>query len=102
MLNYTKKKIIFIAVRGKDLSTHLGLNKAPSGWKNILWYIFVLPHTHLQYISIPSPLSKRNSNYYPLTIFCGVIWIALYCFIIVWFTYDLTKAFNKNEILSYF
>jgi len=66
----------------------------PSGWKNIIWYVFVLPHTHLQYVSIPSPLSKRNSNYYPLTIFFGVIWIALYCFIIVWFTYDLTKAFN--------
>lgn len=58
----------------------------------MLWYIFLMPLTHTQYITIPSPLSKRNDNYYPLTIFMSTIWIFVYAYIIVWFTYDVTIA----------
>ena len=61
----------------------------------ILKYLFQMPLTHTQYISIPSPLSKRNDNYYPLTLVQSVLWIFVYTFVIVWFTYDVTvMAFN--------
>jgi len=64
----------------------------PDTWKGIIWYILMMPLTHIQYITIPDPLSKRNDNYYPLTIFMSTLWIFLYAFIIVWFTYDISMA----------
>lgn len=68
----------------------------PSTPIGILWYIIKMPLTHTQYVSIPSPLSKRNSNYYPLTLFMSTIWIFFYAYIIVWFTYDVTTALNMH------
>jgi len=58
--------------------------------KSVLLYIFMIPLTHTQYITIPSPLSHRNDNYYPLTLAMSTLWIFAYAYIIVWFTYDLT------------
>lgn len=55
-------------------------------------YIIFMPLTWTQYFTIPSPLSLRNENYYPLTMVCSTIWIIAYTFIIVWFTYDVTEG----------
>ena len=63
----------------------------PKGLKNRLYYIFQIPLTHLQYITVPDPLSKRNANYYPVTIIMATLWIMFYCFVIVWFTYDINE-----------
>lgn len=63
----------------------------PTGTKAIMYYIFCIPLTHTQYITIPDPLSKRNSNYYPVTIIMATLWILAFCFIIVWFTYDINE-----------
>lgn len=54
----------------------------------------MMPLTHIQYITIPSPLSQRNKNYYPLTIVLSIIWIFLYSFIIVQFTLAVTVHLN--------
>lgn len=64
----------------------------PCSVKAILWYIFQMPLTHTQYITVPSPLSTYNPNYYPLTMIMSSVWIFLYAFVIVWFTYDMTFA----------
>lgn len=62
-----------------------------------------MPLTHLQYISIPSPLSKINDNYYPLTIFMSTCWVFALTYIITWFTYDVTKALGmKFSIIPMF
>jgi hypothetical protein len=67
------------------------------GFKGVATYIFQMPLTHTQFLTIPSPLSKRNDNYYPLTLVISVCWIMVYTFVIVWFTYDVTiMAFNKK------
>jgi hypothetical protein len=66
----------------------------PEGWKERTKYILLMPLTHLQYITVPSPLSKRNDNYYPLTLFVSTLWIFGYCTIIVWFTYDITAGLD--------
>lgn len=58
-----------------------------------------IPLTHLQYITIPDPLSKRNENFYPLSLLMSILWIFLYSFIIVWFTYDVSAAFNLKYSL---
>lgn len=60
------------------------------GFKAIFWYIVFMPLTHTQYITIPSPLSKKNDNFYPLTLVLSIIWIFAFAYIIVWFTYDVT------------
>ena len=65
---------------------------SPCTFKSVMWYIFVMPLTHTQWLSIPSPLSKINSNYYPLTLLLSSVWIFAYAFVIVWFTYDITDA----------
>jgi hypothetical protein len=62
----------------------------PISLKGVLLYLFMMPLTHTQFITIPSPLSKRNDNYYPLTLFMSTLWIFAYAYIIVWFTYDMT------------
>lgn len=67
--------------RGKDLTI-----------QNLLKYLALMPLTHTQYFTIPSPLSKRNDNYYPLTLFISIIWIWAYAYVIVWFTYDITTS----------
>lgn len=75
----------------------------PSTWKEVIWYILLIPLTHTQYITIPSPLSKRNDNYYPLTLFMSTLWIFAYSYVIVWFTYDVTTALKlKFSIIPMF
>lgn len=61
---------------------------------DIFVYIIQIPLTHLQYISIPDPLSKRNENFYPLSLIMSILWIFLYSYIIVWFTYDTSRVIN--------
>jgi len=69
----------------------------------IFWYIVFMPLTHLQYITIPDPMSKRNENYYPLSLFMSIIWILIYSYIIVWFTYDVTVALDlKFSVIPMF
>lgn len=67
------------------------------GVRGILIYIMQMPLTHTQFLTIPSPLSKRNDNYYPLTLVFSIIWILFYTFLIVWLTYDVSiMAFNEK------
>mgnify|MGYP007058525149 CR=1 FL=1 len=69
----------------------------PEQGKKKLTYILIMPLTHLQYISIPNPMSGKNGereNLYPVTLFMSMLWIWFYSFIIVWFTFDLTVAFD--------
>jgi len=65
--------------------------ESSAGLKAIFQYILFMPLTHTQYITIPSPLSKKNDNFYPLTLVLSIIWIFAFAYIIVWFTYDVTK-----------
>jgi hypothetical protein len=75
----------------------------PKKMKGIIWYIFMMPLTHLQYITIPDPMSTRNKNYYPLSLFMSIIWIFIYSYIIVWFTYDITIALDlKFSVIPMF
>lgn len=62
-----------------------------------LKYLALMPITWTQFFTIPSPLSKRNDNYYPLTIFISSIWIGLYTYVIVWFSYDWTKGMLQEK-----
>lgn len=75
----------------------------PRNIKGFLKYVFLMPLTHTQYFTIPSPLSKRNDNYYPISMVMSVLWIAGYTYIITWFTYDVSKALNlKYSIIPMF
>ena len=63
-------------------------------------YICLIPLTHLQYISIPNPMRGKNGereNLYPITLFMSLIWIWIYAFIIVWFTFDVTLGFGMKN-----
>jgi len=70
--------------------------QCPKTFKGILKYIFLMPLTHTQYWTIPSPLSKRNDNYYPLSLFMSILWIFGYTYVITWFTYDICNAMNMR------
>jgi len=63
-------------------------------WGDGFKYVLFMPLTWTQYFTIPSPLSKRNDNYYPLTMVMSTIWIGLYTFFIVWLTFDLTEGWD--------
>lgn len=82
------------------------MNKFYRGENKIAWphsvrrkimYILLIPLTHLQWFTIPNPMRKKDGsreNLYPVTLFMSMLWIWLYSGIIVWFTFDLTMAFN--------
>jgi hypothetical protein len=43
---------------------------------------------------IPNPI--KRPTFYPLTLFFSIIWIWGYTYLIVWWTYSLTNAFNLH------
>ena len=67
----------------------------PETRKKQIFYILMVPLTHLQALTIPNPMRGRNTNrenLYPVTLIMGMVWIWAYSFIIVWFTFDITDA----------
>lgn len=36
----------------------------------------------------------ENENYYPLSLFMASFWVWAYCYVIVWFTFEITMAFS--------
>ena len=71
----------------------------PTGIKKRISYILLIPLTHLQWLSIPNPMrgkSGSRENLYPVTLFMSLLWIWIYSFIIVWFTFDLTVALEMK------
>ena len=69
----------------------------PEGCGKKITYILLIPLTHLQWFTIPNPMRGKNGereNLYPITLFMGMLWIWIYTGIIVWFTFDLTIAFD--------
>ena len=82
------------------------MNKFYKGENKIAWphsvrrkivYVILMPLTHMQWLSIPNPMRKKDGsreNLYPVTLFMSMLWIWFYSGIIVWFTFDLTVAFD--------
>jgi hypothetical protein len=68
----------------------------PKTWKKRFIYFAQAPLTHMQYILIPNPMSEDYPNIYPVTLTMGVIFIWGYSYLIVWWTYSLTLAFNLH------
>jgi len=69
----------------------------PHGTRRRIEYFLLMPLTHLQYVSIPNPMRGKDGsreNLYPITLFMSLLWIWFYALIIVWFTFDLTVAFD--------
>lgn len=74
--------------------------KCPKGFWKMLAYILLIPLTHTQYITIPDPMKTKpegkENNLYPLTLFLATAWIWLYTFLIVWWTYAVTMAYDLH------
>lgn len=71
--------------------------KWPETARKRIVYVLLIPLTHLQWFTIPNPMSGRGGereNLYPVSLFMSMLWIWVYTFFIVWFTFDLTVAFN--------
>lgn len=64
--------------------------------KDKIWYIFKLPLTATQYISIPNPMGEGKENFYPLSLIMATCWIWLYSYIITWFTFEITIALDLH------
>ena len=89
---------------------YTGENKIawPYGLKRQISYVLLIPLTHLQWLSIPNPMRGKKikrENLYPVTLFMSLLWIWIYSFIIVWFTFDMTVAcdmkFNVLPMVLY-
>merc|ERR1712176_1549757 len=84
-------RLIQDTVQKKDYSPI----KWPDGILARIWYILTIPLTHLQWISIPSP-TKKDQNYYPISLFMASLWILVYSFVIVWFSFEITQAYEMH------
>jgi hypothetical protein len=73
--------------------------KMSIAWPKTFWkrvqYIFLVPLTHAQYLTIPYP-GKGSESYYPLTLTLAITWIWGYSYLVCWFTYSVTKAFSLH------
>lgn len=67
----------------------------PKGFKKRVQYIFLIPLTHMQFMTIPYP-GKGSESYYPLTLTLAITWIWFYTYLVCWFTYSVTKAFDLH------
>lgn len=74
--------------------------KWPATTKKRIAYIMIMPLTHMQWLSIPDPRSRgqngQQGNLYPVSLFMSLVWIFAYAYIIVWFTYVVTTAYNLH------
>ena len=71
----------------------------PESTSKRIWYVILIPLTHLQYVTIPNPMRGKDGsreNLYPVTLFMSMLWIWFYSGIIVWFTFDLTVALDMK------
>ena len=59
-------------------------------------FVLVFPHTILQYCTVPNPMIEGCEQFYPLTLVCATLWIWIYSFLIVWFTYEVTVVYNLH------
>lgn len=82
-----------VVVKGKNEPKE----KKQNYTKEWLIYIAKIPLTHLQYITIPDPLSNRNKNFYPLSLLMSTMWIFAYSYIVTWFTYELSMKWLYME-----
>ena len=67
----------------------------PATTKKRIIYVLVMPLTHLQWLSIPDPRAGKQ-NLYPVSLFMSLVWIFAYSYVIVWFTYVVTTAYNLH------
>lgn len=68
----------------------------PTNWKARIKYCLTVPHVALQHITIPNAMRPGKDNFYPLTFLMATVWIWIYCFVIVWFTYEITISFDLH------
>ena len=70
--------------------------KWPKKLHRRIFYILMIPLTHLQFLTIPNPMKEGQDNFYPIALFMASVWILIYSFIIVWFTFEVTQAYQLH------
>jgi Ca2+/Na+ antiporter len=60
-------------------------------------YVLFAPLTLTQFFTIPNVMVPGRENFYPLTLFMSIVWIYLYTFVIVWWTYELSGAWGISR-----
>ena len=50
----------------------------------------------MQYCTVPNPMIEGREQFYPLTLVCATIWIWVYSFLIVWWTYAVTVSYDLH------
>lgn len=59
-------------------------------------YFLLLPLTLTQYITVPNPMIEGREQFYPLTLVCATGWVWVYSFLIVYWTYEVTIAYDLH------
>lgn len=74
--------------------------RMPSNTCQKMAFILFFPLTSLQYVTVPNPMLPNKENFYPLTLVMSLIWVWFYTYLIVWWTYEVTQAYElKFSIL---
>jgi hypothetical protein len=68
----------------------------PRRWQQKIKYVLLFPHTLMQFCTVPNPMVEGREQFYPLTLVCATIWIWAYSFLIVWWTYAVTMAYDLH------
>lgn len=62
----------------------------PSSCKDRTRHILLFPHLIAHYCTIPNPMAEGKEQFYPLTLVLATVWVWIYSFLIVWWTYAVT------------
>lgn len=70
--------------------------KMPESVRDKIMHVVLFPHKLLQYVTVPNPMAEGKEQFYPLTLVCATLWIWVYSFLIVWFTYEVTISYDLH------
>jgi len=56
------------------------------GWKQIVIYLLSFPIMFPLYVTLPDTKNPKKTKYYPITFIGSIIWIAIYSYLMVWWT----------------
>jgi Ca2+/Na+ antiporter len=92
--NEGEEKTIYDRINER-VNKKVSLKFPVSSFDRIL-YVVNAPLVFSQYFTVPNPMVPGKENFYPLTLFMSISWIFGYTFIIVWWTYELSIAWDIN------
>jgi len=69
------------------------------GWKQIVIYLFSFPIMFPLFITLPDTKNPKKRKLYPITFIGSIVWIAIYSYLMVWWTTMVGDAIGIPSVV---